>query len=446
MLTHFYRPITFVIALLVLTVGYTTAQESVFKSPARGWDVAGDVNLLWSKQTKLELAPGEGVWVSIPQRKGGVDDLTSAMDYADVEVELSYLLATGTEATLYLGGIYPFVLSDSRGIDVPTAQSNGGIGGYAPRQEVGRAPGLWQRLKIKFRASQFDAGGVRVAPATLVSAQLNGVMIHENVQLLAPEGVSEKPKASVRIKPLNGSIAVKDVHMLPLADDQSDRERNSPDPILINADVNTTLRSFMDVPGSPRVVHAISVGHPQHVHYTYDLDKGKVIQVWRGGFLDATPMWHDRGNGTSRVLGSPIYFDQPGLTIGKLASQTDAWPTDTTGTGYKPKGYRMDAQELPIFRYQLYGGAVEDSVRPLSGGEGFTRTISFRGAPEGAYLRLAAASSIVDQGKGVYLIGDKAWYLKLEESGNAKPIIRDQPTGKELLLPIRSNIRYSIIF
>lgn len=89
------------------------------------------------------------------------------------------------------------------------------------------------------------------------------------------------------------------------------------DPIMVEASTNTILRSFIDVPGvgtgSPgtanprtapvRVVHAVSVGSPEQVHYSYDLDKGAVIHVWRGQFLDATPMWHDRGNGVSRPMG-----------------------------------------------------------------------------------------------------------------------------------------------
>jgi hypothetical protein len=56
------------------------------------------------------------------------------------------------------------------------------------------------------------------------------------------------------------------------------------DPILVEAPQQTLLRSFMDLPGAPRVVHAISVGSPQQVHYTYDMDRGAIIQVWRGGF------------------------------------------------------------------------------------------------------------------------------------------------------------------
>src|SRR5205085_11662518 len=57
------------------------------------------------------------------------------------------------------------------------------------------------------------------------------------------------------------------------------------DPILINAPTNTILRSFVDI-DTVRVTHAVNVGSPQQLHYTYDMDKGMVVQLWRGGFLD----------------------------------------------------------------------------------------------------------------------------------------------------------------
>lgn len=423
-----------------------SVQAQVFKLPADGWESAGDVTVPWPKQQTMVASPGEGIWAHIPKRKTRVADLPSISVYGDIELEFQYVLAAGTEAVVYLHDAYPINLADSRRMNTPTARSNGGIPGYAPRQEVSRAPGLWQQLKISFKAPQFDASGVKIAPARLLRAELNGVVIHENVQLQDPDNADEKPKAPFRIVAVHGPIAFKDIKINDVPNLPAPQNFNSPDPILVTAEANTTLRSFMDIPGGPRIVHAISTGHPQQVHYSYDLDKGNLFQVWRGGFLDATPMWHDRGNGTSRVLGSPIHFGTPNLTIAKLDLPNSIWPTDTTGTGYKPNGYRMDSQGLPTFCYQLYGGQVEDAILPLADNEGFARTITFTGASDGLYFRLAAAPTIVDQGNGFYLIGDKAWYLKLEEASKAKPIIRDQQNGKELLIPVHSSVRYSIIF
>jgi len=358
--------------------------------------------------------------------------------------EFDYLLASGSEATIYLNDAYPIVLSESGQLLTPHAAQRDGITGYAPRQLVSRAPGLWQRLRISFKAPEFGADGSKRAPARLLRAELNGVLIHEDVPLVAAQGKTEQAKAPLRIVVNNGPIAFRNAGIATLR--QRDQQRGGgPDPILVNAPTNTILRSFMDIPGT-RVVHAVSVGHPQRVHYTYDLDHGNVVQVWRGGFLDATPMWHDRGNGTSRVLGSPIIFGKPRLAVAKLNGSDTPWPTDTSGTGYKPKGYTLDREERPTFRYQLYGASVEDAWTPLAEGHGFSRTVTVTGSTDNLYLQLAAAPSITDQGNGVYLVGDKRWYVQLQDTGKEKPVIRDQGEIKELLVPIRSVIRYSIIF
>lgn len=106
----------------------------------------------------------------------------------------------------------------------------------------------------------------------------------------------------------------------------------------------------------------------------------------------------------------------------------------------------MDSQDLPTFRYRIYGQQVEDAIRPLANGGGFSRTVNVTGDVDGLYLRLAVSPTITDQGKGVFLIGDNAWFLQLEETGKGKPFVRDGQAGQELLVPITSMIRYSIIF
>jgi len=446
LLKYFSKSFAFIAYATLLLCLTANAQTQVFTAPTKGWESVGNVTLPLSKPQVLMTSPGEGILVHASERKGRPEDLITASAYGDIELKFNYLLAEGAEATLYLHGIYPVTLADSRGVTTATALTNGGAAGYPPRQQVGRAPGLWQRLLIQFRAPRFDSDGRETAPAQLLRAELNGVTIHEAVQLRTPEGSDGKAEAPVRFSVSHGAVALKDVTINKLPELTDSRDRNGADPILVAAQVNTTLRSFMDIPDGPRVVHAISVGHPAQVHYTYDLDKGSLFQVWRGGFLDATPMWNNRGNGTSRVMGSPVHFGAPSLVVAKLGMTGDTWPVDTVGTGYKPNGYVLDAHDLPTFRYAIYGQQVTDAIRPLANGEGFTRTITVTGNTDGLYLRLAAAPAIVEQGKGIFLIGDNSWYLKVEETGKAKPFVRDQSTGKELLVPVTGTIRYSIIF
>jgi hypothetical protein len=202
----------------------------------------------------------------------------------------------------------------------------------------------------------------------------------------------------------------------------------------------------MDLAGSESVVHAVSVGNPAQVHYTYDMDKGAVVQVWRGGFLDATPMWNSRGNGRSRPQGAVQRFGKPAFTIARLASPQAAWVADTAGSSYRPKGYVLDEQDRPTFRYLIYGATVSDAVRVLDNGQGLRREISVQNGSGDLYARLAAGTSIEQLSNGLYLVDGKSYYLQLEEASGAKPLIRDANGGKELVVPVRGKLSYSVLF
>lgn len=229
----------------------------------------------------------------------------------------------------------------------------------------------------------------------------------------------------------------------------SDKEvgiSNAVDPILVDATDKPILRSFMDLPDKQRVTHAISVGSKEQVHYTYDLHHGSLVQVWRGGFLDATPMWHDRGDGSSRPIGAVKYLGKPALSIAKLSSDQLAWVADTVGSSFKSKGYTLDAQEQPIFHYQLYNTTVQDAIRVLENGQGLRRELYVQQPTAGMYVRLAAGSTIEELPKGMYLVDGKSYYLRLDNAGGAKPQIRNAAGGQELIIPLREKLAYSIIF
>lgn len=217
------------------------------------------------------------------------------------------------------------------------------------------------------------------------------------------------------------------------------------DPILINAPVNTNLRSFMDI-DTIRVTHAVSVGSPQLMHYTYDLDKGMIVQVWRGGFLDATPMWHSRGDGSSRPSGSVIQFGKPIMALQTLAADDAEWSADTANTSYRSKGYVLDGNDRPTFRYRIYNTMVNDMSRIIDGNQGIHREITIENPVTNLYLRLAEADKIEMPSEGLYLINDKSYYLRMDDPGAAKPIVRNANGHQELIVPVQKKISYSILF
>lgn len=225
------------------------------------------------------------------------------------------------------------------------------------------------------------------------------------------------------------------------------------DPIMVESSTNTILRSFMDMPGEKnekgqmlRVTHAVSVGSPEQLHYTYDLDKGALMQVWRGMFLDATPMWHDRGDGSSRPMGMVQRLGAPMLFLTRLASPQTNWTADTTGSGYRPKGYVLDDTDRPTFRYVSYGSSVDDKIRPLANGQGVQREVTITNPADNLYARLASGTTISAMENGMYLIDGQS-YLRLDDVAGAKPSVRPGSNGRqELIVPVKGKVVYSILF
>jgi hypothetical protein len=217
------------------------------------------------------------------------------------------------------------------------------------------------------------------------------------------------------------------------------------DPILVDGSSISILRSFMDIPQSTRITHAVNVSSSQQLHYTYDLNKGSIVQVWKGGFLDATPMWHDRGDGSSKPLGATKLFGNPSYSLGIIGSAGQPWIADSVGTGYLPKGYVLDAANRPVFRYFIYGATISDAIKAIDNGHGLQREITADNAPPNMYVLLARASVIEDMGDGLYLIDNKSYFLRIDNTAT-NPIIRNGNGTKELIAPIQNKLSYTIIF
>lgn len=442
---------------------------SSFKDPSKSWQIAGGVKADMNKPNVLDISKGTGILLNLPDKKNKGEDLYTLADYGDIDMDLEYLMAAGSNSGIYLQGRYELQLEDTWGAKNPKSGNNGGIyerwddsrpegqkgyAGFAPRQNASRAPGLWQKLKISFQAPRFDGNGKKVKNASLLRVELNGVIIHDNVELSGPTrgAISNDEKATgpLRFQGDHGAVAFRNIKItkfdVPRPAERTANTDNVVDPILIDAPTNTILRSFMDLPGGPRVVHAVSVGSPAQVHYTYDMDNAMIIQLWRGGFLNATPMWHDRGDGSSRPLGTVQHFGKPVQALARLSTPQAAWITDTTGTSYRPKGYMIDDQGRPAFRYQNYGSLVTDLTKVMENGRGISREIRVDVPSKDLYFRLAEASSIEEISNGMYLIDGQSYYLRLDETGGSKPILRALNGRKELIIPVGATLSYSILF
>ncbi|MES2457293.1 MAG: DUF1080 domain-containing protein [Bacteroidota bacterium] len=440
---------------------------SSFKDAGKTWSIAGGVTANLNEQNVLNVAKGSGILVNLPTKKTHGQDLLTLAEHGDIILELDYLMAKGANSGIYLQGVYEIQLEDSWGNTAPTSANNGGIyarwddtkpegqqgyQGYAPRQNASKAPGLWQHIKIAFKAPKFDGSGKKTENAIIVGIELNGVLIHDNIELFgATRGANgpEKALAPLRLQGDHGAVAFKNIKISKLPDTEvaANRQRGGgADPIYIDQASTPNIRSFVDIQGGAKVVHAISVASPQQVHYSYDLDNGTLFQVWHGDFVDATAMWDGRGNGTSRPRGSVTTLTKkPVPTLAKLADAQGAWLTDTTGTGFKTKGYTLDAQDRPAFNYNVYGTKVTDAISVIAGGQGFSREISLEKPVENIYAFLASGADITEVSKGLYTVDGQSFYLKFDDVKD-KPVIRDANGKKELVVLVRGKLNYSILF
>ena len=63
------------------------------------------------------------------------------------------------------------------------------------------------------------------------------------------------------------------------------------------------LRTFMPNAGSK----AIAVGYPGYVSVAFSADECRTAYAWAGNFLDASPVWNNRGGAPAKLLGQKFW-------------------------------------------------------------------------------------------------------------------------------------------
>jgi hypothetical protein len=194
-------------------------------------------------------------------------------------------------------------------------------------------------------------------------------------------------------------------------------------------------RNFIDGL-SPR---GIAVGYPEQVHLAWDANSLCLTQIWRGRFIDASMHWVGRGSGFQSPLGDDILKLEQTAPLTPLDSLEAAWPAEPPKQrGYHFRGYRLDRDGRPTFRYDGPGFEVEDAPKPVVHGDiaQFERRLTVRAetAIERLYFLAAAAGEISPLADGWYLVGGA---LKVRvRAGTDTPIVRNSAGRQELLLPI----------
>jgi hypothetical protein len=144
------------------------------------------------------------------------------------------------------------------------------------------------------------------------------------------------------------------------------------------------LRTFMPDAG-PR---AVAVGFPGGVSVAFDAGACRLAYAWSGDFLDASPVWADRGGNPAKVLGARFWNAPAGCPVATTASAAvpdfDGRARDPAYGGDLPEGkvyerpvrlrfdsYTVDGKGVPTFRYHLRPGGqdrveVNERIEPLN--------------------------------------------------------------------------------
>lgn len=452
----------------VASVSINLNDLSAFSNPGSNWNIAADVSADLIKSGEMNMVKGNGVVVNILNKKDN-KHLITKNEFGDLALELDFMMAKNANSGVYLQGRYEIQLFDSwakldpkfgdcGGIyqrwDAQRQDDDKGFEGIPPMVNVAKAPGLWQHLKLKFRAPRFDTQGKKTENARFEEVYLNGTLVQQQAAVTGPTLSAlfndEKATGPIVFQGDHGAVAFRNISYQPLTEVASGKEKeqsNFDDPILIDPENKPyLLRSYMNF-GNKKLTHIISVGYPNQLNYAYNLKQGSVFQVWRGGFLDVTEMWHERGEPQlAKPLGSVITLSN-GPVLAVLSDEKASWPDSIAFDDMHNDGYVLDQQRSPAFKYEWKGMQVTDKISSQNNGESLLREISVTNSIPNLYCRIITGVRIEKLADDLFAINDKSFYVRIDKA--LKPQIRETQNGQEIIARFGSQntpFSYSIIW
>ncbi len=187
--------------------------------PGKNLWTIGHAALDPSDSTRFIVSPNGDELINTDQ--GSVDIFTE-QKFGDVHIELEFMIPVNGNSGVYPMGEYEVQIWDS--FSKPIILANQWLGTIVATAEPTVHPekggGQWQQLSIDFLTPRFDANGNKIANAKFLKVILNGVVIHENVEVPAPTPVcltgKESTKGPVMFQGFVGPVAYRNIKIEPL--------------------------------------------------------------------------------------------------------------------------------------------------------------------------------------------------------------------------------------
>ena len=213
--------------------------------------------------------------------------------------------------------------------------------------------------------------------------------------------------------------------------------------VLVAKDEPVVYRNFIAGAGN----RAIGVGYPGGFNLAWSAESMNLALLWRGAFIDASRHWNSRGGGHQPPLGydvlRPTGEVTPGFHIAAdPATEWPKWDPASRFENFEWKGYTLDAQRRPVFRYTWHEASIEETYTTtgiatkteVETPAALVRTLRISGpVPASAWLRLANADKFEAQDGDTYLCHTGNTRFRVT-AANARI------AGKNLVLPARAGV------
>jgi hypothetical protein len=180
----------------------------------------------WDEKKPNELIGGidnspDGKGKVLANVVGGGCDIFTEAKFGDIHLELEFMVPKGSNSGVYVMGEYEVQILDSYG-KPDDKLTQGDLGALysaaAPKKNVAKKPGEWQKFVIDFQAPKFE-GDKKTANAKFVKVTLNGEVLHENVEMKqqTPGGLTGKEAATgpLMFQGDHGAVAFRNIKITP---------------------------------------------------------------------------------------------------------------------------------------------------------------------------------------------------------------------------------------